>query len=110
RARIATQEQPLPQVGAGAELLRPLAADGEGVARVGHRLEVLERGAVVGGRDLHAGPALVRPALLVADFLGRPAELAVPLGGKGLAEEDDLLGLELAPAAEAARGERTTAA
>ena len=104
-ARIAAQEETLAQVGAGPELLRPLPADGERVARVGHRLEVLERAVVVGGGDLHAGPAPVGPALLVDDLLGRPAQLAVALGRERLAEEDDLLGRELAAAAEAGRCE-----
>ena len=98
---IAAQEEALAQVGPRAELLRPLPADGERVARVRHRLEVLERAVVVGGRHLDAGPALVGAALLVADLLGGPAHLAVALGRERLAEEDDLLGLELALAAEA---------
>ena len=105
RAGIAAEEKPLAEVGAGAELLRPLPADGERVARVGHGLEVLERAAVVGGRDLHAGPAPVRAALLVDDLLGGPAQVAVALGRERLAEEDDLLGRELASAAEALRCE-----
>jgi len=105
RAGIAAQQEPLTQVGARAELLRPLPADGERVTRVGHRLEVLERAAVVGGRDLHARPALVGPPLLVDHLLGRPAQLAEALGRKRLAEEDDLLGYELASAAEALRCE-----
>src|SRR5256885_2072432 len=100
-AGIAAEEEALAQVGPRTELLRPLPADGERVARVRHRLEVLERAAVVGGRDLHAGPALIRSALLVHDLLGGPAQLAVALGRECLAEEDDLLGLELAPATEA---------
>src|SRR6478609_3822574 len=101
RAGIAAEEEALAQVGPRAELLRPLPTDGERVARVRHGFEVLERAAVVGGRDLHSGPALVRPALLVHDLLGGPAQLAVALGRKRLPEEDDLLGLELAPATEA---------
>src|SRR6266566_8005275 len=110
RAGIAAQEEPLPQIRARPELLRPLAANRERVARVGHGLEVLEPGAVVRRRDSYAGPALLRTALFVHDLLRGSAQLAVPLGRESLAEEHDLLGLELAPAAEAAGLEPATAA
>jgi hypothetical protein len=109
-AGIAAQQKALVEVGPGPELLRPLPADGERVAGVGHRLEVLERAAVVGGRNPYPGPALVGAALLVDDLLGGPAQLTVALGRKRLAEEDDLLGLELPPAAQAASGERRATA
>src|SRR5438094_1473138 len=105
RAGIAAEEEPLAEVGAGPELLRPLPADGKRVARVGHGLEVLERAAVVGGRNLHTGPALVGAALLVHHKLGGPAQVAVALGREGLPEEDALLGHELPSAAEALRCE-----
>src|SRR5881392_4164146 len=36
RPGIATEEEPLAEIGAGPELLRPLPADGKRVARVGH--------------------------------------------------------------------------
>ena len=68
-------------------------------------LEVLERALVVRGGNTYPRPALVRPALLTDDLLCRPAQPAVALGGERLAEEDDLLGLELAPAPEALRCE-----
>src|SRR5205814_4415367 len=41
RAGIAAEEEALAQIGPRTELLRPLPADGERVARVRHRLEVL---------------------------------------------------------------------
>src|SRR5262249_17201911 len=73
RPRIAAEEETLAQIGARPELLRPLPADGERVARVRHGLEVLERATVVGRWDLNARPALVGPALPVHDLLGGPA-------------------------------------
>ena len=87
-------------------LLDPLLADRDRGLRSGSGLEVLERAVVVRGRDAHTRPTLFGPALLLDHTFGRPAQLAVAIGREGPAEEDDLLGLELAPAAEAARGER----
>src|SRR5262249_52424943 len=110
RAGVAAEEEALAQVGARPILLRPLPADGERVACVRHRLEGLERAAVICGGNPHPRPAVVGAALLVAALLGRAAEPAVALGRERLAEEDDLLGLELAPAAEATSRERVTAA
>src|SRR5947209_6763190 len=65
RTGVAAEEEPLAQVGARAELLRPLPADGERIARVGHWLEVLERAVVVGRGNSHPRPALVGSPLLV---------------------------------------------
>src|SRR5581483_2470618 len=101
-ARVATQEKPLAQIRACAQLLRPLPAHRERVARVGNRLERLEAAAVVGGGDVDACPARVGLLLLILDLLSLAADGAVPLGGERVAEEGDLLGLELALALEAA--------
>jgi hypothetical protein len=62
-----------------------------------------------GSKFSHSRPALVGPALLVDDLFGGPAQRAVALGRERLAEEDDLLGLELALAAETAGHEAATA-
>src|SRR5262245_17778975 len=110
RAGVAAEEEALAQVGSRPILLCPLSADGERVAGVRHELEVLERAAVIRGGNPHPRPAFVGAALLVAALLGRAAELAVALCRECLAEEDDLLGLELTPAAETASRERATAA
>src|SRR5579862_1003680 len=110
RAGLAAQKEALAEIGAGPELLRPLLADLECGARVGHRLERLEGAVVVGRGNPHARPPRVGLALLVLDLLTFAADLAVALRGELLAEEDDELGRELAPATQAGRGQRATAA
>src|SRR5262249_4013118 len=110
RPWVPSQEKALSNVGAGAELLRPLAADAERVLGSGHAFEGLERAARVRQRDSHLLPARVGARLLRVRLRGGAAEGAVPLGGERLAEQHDVLGLELPPAAEAAGGHRAATA